>query len=513
MGKLGRNIEVNKLYIKPRYSNKTTGGYNYFNRLFIFCIVLIIFQYAVFIPHTSSQVEITPDQEFDILLKEVLSGFISFNLPIEKVVGKTLEEIKRIQIINEITGNAKRILYGEALVPEDVLDTMDFSLEWWNYSQIYGIMSRNPIQGREYLYRLIHAVASAIHPTSLPPKPLDLFRPISREPRDDIKIKTIIEPPPLTNILQIILEQYRIGNLYYNRAQDKKEIGDYENYIRNFGKACESYLEVWNMAIHFQETEEYMTISEKYPSTAKYLWSIVKASLLQAAFIANEINNPKYLEKTILALKYFIESINFRSDIPHLLTVTGEEILGALDYLAKGYQKFNQQSDKLSEFYRKHLWRFERQLEKDPNSEYAPLWQYQVGELHFILKDFESACESYLEVLKIADYPPKRHLETEPKIIAENLQYVKNLWSVVKTSLLQAAYIANRIEKLDYLETIVPALEYFRDSIRDSKYDSDYSITEKEIQKARLYLGLGYFKLGKYEKAMREFEWFITQFR
>jgi len=91
MGKLGRNIEVNKLYIKPRYSNKTTGGYNYFNRLFIFCIVLIIFQYAVFIPHTSSQVEITPDQEFDILLKEVLSGFISFNLPIEKVVGKTLE--------------------------------------------------------------------------------------------------------------------------------------------------------------------------------------------------------------------------------------------------------------------------------------------------------------------------------------------------------------------------------------------------------------------------------------
>jgi len=159
-----------------------------FKQLFMFCTVLIISQYAVFIPHSYSQTEITPEQEFEILSKEVQVGFISFNVPLEKVRGKTLDEIKNMfdDIIDEVTGNGKRIVYGDELVPKDVLDIMDFSLEWWTHSSVYGIIGRNSIQGKDYLCRLIHAVAGAEPPPPVSPESLALLKPISREPRDEI---------------------------------------------------------------------------------------------------------------------------------------------------------------------------------------------------------------------------------------------------------------------------------------------------------------------------------------
>ena len=148
----------------------------------------MISQYTVFIPYAYSQTVITQEQEFEILSKEVQVGFISFNVPLEKVRGKTLDEIKNMfdDIIDEVTGNGKRIIYGDELEPKDVLDIMDFSLEWWTHSSIYGIMGRNPTQGKDYLCELIHSVGGLEPPPPVPPNPLDLFKPISREPRDEI---------------------------------------------------------------------------------------------------------------------------------------------------------------------------------------------------------------------------------------------------------------------------------------------------------------------------------------
>ncbi len=164
-----------------------------FNRIFAFCIVAIISQYVLAIPYAHSQGEMTQEQEFDILLKEVLlPGFISLDVPnFKEIQGKKIEEIKKIIIIDQIKGNARNILYGDELVPEDTLDIMDFSLEWWKtHSKIYGIMKDDKNKGEAYLWKLVQAKAGSEPPDPVPPNPLDLRKPISKKTRDEI--------PPIT---------------------------------------------------------------------------------------------------------------------------------------------------------------------------------------------------------------------------------------------------------------------------------------------------------------------------
>ncbi|HIE28154.1 TPA: DUF4159 domain-containing protein, partial [Candidatus Poribacteria bacterium] len=73
-----------------------------------------------------------------------------------------------------------------------------------------------------------------------------------------------------------ILQVYVIANFYYERAQKKKEIDDYEGYIQDIEKACESYLKVLELAGYLQEPGgEDRIISEHDPQIAKYLWAIV----------------------------------------------------------------------------------------------------------------------------------------------------------------------------------------------------------------------------------------------
>ena len=137
----------------------------------------------------------TQDQEFDILLKEVTLGFISLDVPnFKDIQGKKPEEIKRIITIKQIKGNAKNILYGNELVTEP--DIMDFSLDWWKYSKIYGIMVRDEDKGEEYLWQLLQAKTVAAPPDPLLPNPLeDFFKPISRKTQD--KISPIPKPPEI----------------------------------------------------------------------------------------------------------------------------------------------------------------------------------------------------------------------------------------------------------------------------------------------------------------------------
>jgi hypothetical protein len=94
-------------------------------------------------------------------------------------------------------------LYGDELVQEDILDIKDFSLEWWkSYSKIYGIVNRDKIKGEEYLWKLVEAKAVAAPPEPLPPDPLYLFKPISKETRDEISPipEPPIEPVPLPDL-------------------------------------------------------------------------------------------------------------------------------------------------------------------------------------------------------------------------------------------------------------------------------------------------------------------------
>jgi len=168
-----------------------------FNRLFVFCTLLIISQYVVFTFNSYSQTAaITPDQEFEILSKEVQAGFISFGVP-DSARGKTLAEITATfsSIIGDVTGNARRIIYGEELVPKNVLDITDFSLEWWTHASIYGIINRNKAQGEKYLCQLIY-IGDPKSPKHLLPPPLDLFEPVSRDSRDDINPIPMPDPSP-----------------------------------------------------------------------------------------------------------------------------------------------------------------------------------------------------------------------------------------------------------------------------------------------------------------------------
>jgi len=184
-----------------------------FNRLFIFCIAFIIFQITVFSSNAYSQGGITEDKEFDLLLKEVLLRYISFNVPQEVKVGsetikleeKTLDEIKGMfnDIIDKIDGNGKRILYGDPLVPKSVLDIMDFSLEWWEKeAKIYGIMRREKEKGKDYLCRLIHAKVEARTSDPVPPHSLNLFSTFSGETANRFTeiTKPDISPPNLPNL-------------------------------------------------------------------------------------------------------------------------------------------------------------------------------------------------------------------------------------------------------------------------------------------------------------------------
>jgi len=184
-----------------------------FNRLFIFCVVLIMSQYATFIiPHAYSQevtdqeLETLREQEFEILKEDVLLGFISFDAPIERVRELTLQQIKNMfnDIIDEVTGNGKSIIYGEPLVQEsgDESDIMDFSLNWWESSKIWNIMADNPTKGKDYLCRLIHALTGSVPPSSPPIPTLSLFNAVSIEPRDEVSqiSRPNITPPGLPNL-------------------------------------------------------------------------------------------------------------------------------------------------------------------------------------------------------------------------------------------------------------------------------------------------------------------------
>ena len=167
-------------------------------RLFLFCIVLVIFQHTVVLLYAnSSQSKLDLEQEFDILSKEVLlPGFISLNVPnIENLKGSTIDEVKAKVDIDQITGNARNILYGEELAPEGPLDVMDFSLEWWkSHSNIYGIMNRDPDKGKEYLWRLVKDKID-VEPT--PPSPPDLLYPQKRISKNPLDYSSQIEPPKI----------------------------------------------------------------------------------------------------------------------------------------------------------------------------------------------------------------------------------------------------------------------------------------------------------------------------